>query len=69
MKTREECDHIAEESIVTYCADCEVGVSDDLRKALELLVSKAARGIEKYCGREESVNVLRRTIFHIQGGN
>lgn len=68
MKTRIECDKVAEDAIVTYCTDCDVDTPDDIRKALELLGSKAARCIEKYCGKEEAINVLLRTICHLQGG-
>lgn len=69
MLTRAECDQVAEDAIVSYCTNISVQTPDELRKAMELLGSKAARAIEKYCGKDEAINVLRRTICHLQGGN
>jgi hypothetical protein len=68
MLTSAECDQVAEDVIIAYCTNSSVQTPDELRKALELLGSKAARAIEKYCGKEEAINVLRRTICHLQGG-
>ncbi|MEA1606125.1 hypothetical protein [Pseudomonas spirodelae] len=65
MKTPAEVDQIAENVIASYCSSAGIETPDDLRKACELLISKAARAIEKYNGHTKSVEVLRRTMDYV----
>ena len=65
MKTRKECDPLSDKAIQFYVAVCECGNPDNLRSALELLIAKAARALEKYCGHAVAVAVLKRTMKHL----
>ena len=65
MKTPTEVGQIAEDLITTYCTSAGVETPDDVRKACELLISKAARAIEKYNGHPKSVEVLSRTMSYV----
>ena len=65
MLTAQECDQVADRIIATYCQTCEVAAPDDIRKAGEMLISKMARGIEKYAGNDAAVAVLNRTVLHV----
>lgn len=51
----------AEAALVGYVSTCGASSPDDLRKVLEMMISKAARGIEKYSGNQTAVDVLVRT--------
>ncbi len=61
MITAQEAGIAAEAALVGYVNACGATSSDDLRKVLEMMISKAARGIEKYSGNQTSVDVLVRT--------
>lgn len=65
MKTPVEVGQIAEDLITTYCSAAGTETPDDLRKACELLISKAARAIEKYNDQETAVEVLERTSRYV----
>ena len=69
MKTAKQCDDLAEEMIFAYCQLAVCHDPDDIRKALEMLISKAARGIEKYCGNEQAIHVLTSTFLHVDKRN
>lgn len=61
MKTPAEVGPIAEYLITTYCTSVGAETPDDVRKACELLISKAARAIEKYNDQVVALEVLGRT--------
>lgn len=65
MKTPVEVGQIAEDLITTYCSAAGTETPDDLRKACELLISKAARAIEKYNDQATAVEVLERTSRYV----
>jgi hypothetical protein len=50
--------------IFDYCKGCLCETPEDIRKAGEMLVSKMARGIEKYAGNDAAISVLQRTLTH-----
>ncbi len=56
---------LADEMVAQYATDCGVQSPEDIRNALEMLISKAARGIEKYCGNQAAIDVLGRTTRHV----
>lgn len=64
--TREQADKAAEKMIADYAAELNLSTPDDVSKALEYLISKAARGIEKHCGIATSCEVVFRTLHHLQ---
>lgn len=66
MLTREEADPVAEKAVVDYAEACGVETPDDLRKALELLISKAALAIEKECSPNHAMMVLHRTLRNVE---
>lgn len=66
MKTPAEVGQLAEYLISTYCTSAGVENPDDVRKACELLISKAARCIEKYNDQPAALAVLNRTIRYHQ---
>lgn len=65
MITANEAGVIAEEAITQYVKRCGAHSPADLEKTLEMLISKAARGIEKYAGYQPSMDVLVRTLERI----
>lgn len=65
MKTPTEVGPIAEYLISTYCTSVGVETPDDVRKACELLISKAARAIEQYNDQAVAQDVLGRTSRHL----
>lgn len=65
MITSQEAAILAEKVLVQYASECGAQSSDDIRKVLEMLISKAARGIEKYAGHQAGVAVLVRTTERI----
>lgn len=58
-------DEAAEKAIMSYSRELNIQTAEDLKHAFEMLISKAARGIEKYCGKDEAVKVVARTAFRI----
>lgn len=71
MLTPTEADQVAELMVVAQCRSCGCMTPDDVRKACEMLISKAARAIEKYNDSATAVAVLQRTALFVQsaGGN
>jgi hypothetical protein len=65
MVTPEKASNLAEAAIADYAKSCGLATPDDIRKALEMLISKAARGIEKYSGTDVAVQVLMRTTLSL----
>lgn len=65
MITPQEANRIADEVVAEYAMECEVATPADISNALEMLISKAARGIEKYCGTDAAVEVITRTMLHV----
>jgi len=65
MLTPKQADAAAEQAIADYAAALSLSSHTEVRQALEMLISKAARGIEKYCGAEVAVDVLTRTSGHL----
>lgn len=65
MITPEQAAAAAEKAIAAYALDCQAHTPEDVRKMLEMLISKAARGIEKECGLQAAVDVLVRTVSHV----
>lgn len=65
MKTPAEVGRIAEYLITTYCNSAGAETPEDLRKACELLISKAARAIEKYNDQTTALAVLDRTSRYV----
>ncbi len=65
MKSPAEVGQIAEYLITTYCSAAGTETPDDLRKACELLISKAARAIEKHNDQATAVEVLERTSRYV----
>lgn len=61
MLTPEMADEAAEKAIMSYSRE----PAEDLKHAFEMLISKSARGIEKYCGTDEAVKVVARTAYCI----
>jgi hypothetical protein len=55
----------AEDAIALYVKRCGANSPDNLRKALEMLISKAARGIEKHAGHQVAMDVLVRTVERV----
>ena len=65
MKTPNEVGQLAESYITVFVSNAECQTPEDLRKACELLISKAARAIEKYNGHPKAVEVLSRTMSYV----
>lgn len=65
MKTPAEVGLIADYLITTYCSEAGIETPDDIRKACELLISKAARAIEKYNDQATAMAVLDRTSRYV----
>jgi DNA segregation ATPase FtsK/SpoIIIE-like protein len=65
MKTPAEVGQIAEYLIITYCSAAGTETPDDLRKACELLISKAARAIENHNNHATALEVLERTSRYV----
>lgn len=65
MVTPEKAAQFAEATLVEFARLCEVQTPDDLRNALEMLISKSARAVEKYCGPCDALTVLNRTTLNI----
>lgn len=66
MVTPDKASALAEAAITQYAQACNLSNPDEIRKALEMLISKAARGIEKYVSTEVAVEVLKRTTLAIE---
>lgn len=66
MVTPSVAGELAEKAVVEFAGSCEVATHDDVRKALEMLISKAALAVEKYAGNEVAVQVLNRTVLSMQ---
>lgn len=66
MVTSDKASVLAEAAIAQYAQACGLSNPEEIRKALEMLISKAARGIEKYAGTEVAVDVLKRTTLAIE---
>ena len=67
MLTPEIADKAAEKAIMFYARELNLQTPEDTKHALEMLISKAAKGIEKYCGQEASQMVLIRTLKNEMG--
>ena len=65
MITPEMADEATEIAIMSYSRELNLQTAEDLKHAFVMLISKAARGIEKYCGTDEAVKVVFRTGYHI----
>ena len=65
MLTPEMADEAAEKAIMSYSRELNLQTAEDLKHAFEMLISKAACGIEKYCGTDEAVKVVARTAYCI----
>lgn len=65
MITPYEADQAAELMLTTYVRACHVATPDEVRKACEMMISKAARAIEKYNGAPVAVEVLKRTTLNL----
>lgn len=65
MITSQQTGLIAEAYVVAYASECGVQTPDDVRKALEMLISKSALAIKKHAGPLEAVQVLQRTQLHV----
>lgn len=61
-----EADVLAEKFIKEYTQSTGASSAEDLRKVMELMMSKAARAIEKYCGNDIAAEVTLRTAYQIQ---
>jgi hypothetical protein len=66
MVTSDKASALAEAAIAQYAQACGLSNPEEVRKALEMLISKAARGIEKYAGTDVAVDVLKRTTLAIE---
>lgn len=66
MLTAPACGQIAEMVIATYARACECSTPDEIQKAGEMLISKMARGIEKYAGNDAALETLLRTAAHVE---
>ncbi|SDI54771.1 hypothetical protein [Pseudomonas panipatensis] len=66
MITSKEADALADHLLGQYFRACGCATPEDVRKAGEMVISKTARGIEKYCGTARAVDVLQRTWLHIE---
>jgi hypothetical protein len=65
MITREQADRLAEDLIAEYVAKADAVGPDNMRKALELLISKSSLAILKYCGKVDAEMVLTRTMINV----
>lgn len=63
--TSEQAAPAAEEMILQYVARTGARRPDDVRKVLEMLISKAARCIEKEACHQSAMDVLCRTIERV----
>ncbi len=66
MLTPYECGQVSEMVITIDCETCQVTTPEEIRKAGEMLISKMARCIEKYNDLNTAIEVLNRTLLHIQ---
>lgn len=64
--TPEKCSKLAEDVVITYVTACGATTPQDIENFLEMLISKAARGIEKYRGNEAALGVLSRTAGFVE---
>ena len=63
--TSDQAAAAAEHAILQYVKSCGARGQEDMRKVLEMLISKAARGIEKHVCHQVAVDVLQRTIIRV----
>lgn len=63
MIAPQKANQFAEAILVEFARHCECQTPDDIRKALEMLISTSARAIEKYAGLSASLEVMNRTTF------
>lgn len=63
--TSDQAAAVAEETILAYIKRTGASHPDDIRKVLEMLLSKSARGIEKYTGYQPAMDVLVRTLYRV----
>lgn len=66
MVTELVAGEVAEKGVVDFAQICEVATPDDVSKALEILISKAALAVEKYAGKDVAIQVLNRTALSMQ---
>lgn len=65
MITSNQAATVAEDVITDYVRRCGAYAQDDVRKVLEMLISKAARGIEKQVCHQVAMDVLCRTVERV----
>ena len=56
----------AERLLVEFVQKVGCKNSDDVASVLELLISKSARAIEKYCGNGAAVAVCNKTASYVE---
>lgn len=66
MITASEADQAAELMLTAYCRASGCSTPEEVRKACEMMISKAARAVEKYNGVAATVEVLERTVRNIK---
>ena len=55
----------SEKVILSYAKELNLQTPEEVKQALEMLISKATRGIEKYCGFSAAGMVLIRTYEYL----
>lgn len=65
MFTSSQAGIAAEDAIALYVKRCGANSSEDVRKVLEMLISKSARAIEKHTGYQPAMDVLVRTLERV----
>ena len=66
MITASEADQAAELMLTAYCRAAGCSTPEEVRKVCEMMISKAARAVEKYNGVAVTVEVLERTARNIK---
>lgn len=56
----------AEKHLIELANEVGCENAEDIANVMELLISKAARAVEKYAGNERAQLVLKRTSFQLE---
>jgi len=57
---------IAEKCLVDFVNQLDCKTPEDIANVIEMLVSKSAKAVEKYCGTERAKLICDRTSYQLQ---
>lgn len=65
MSKPSEAASAAEKQIANFVNELDCRTPDDIANVLEMLVSKSAKAVEKYCGTERAKLICDRTAYYL----